>query len=359
MESDRVIRQWSTFVNGQLERENLYLRAQLEWIQDRIAKRPHPSDDERAVLARAAAALDKRRLGDTFNFFSPHTLLNWYRRLIARKWDYSQARRWRGRPSVERQLEEWACRMAAEDPGLGYKGLAGKLANLGFKTNPITVRNILRRNGIPTSPSCGDQLTWGEFLDRHWAALTGADFLTHEVLTPKGLVTYYILILIRLSTREVHVAGMTPYPGEEWMRQVARNLTMEGTGFLKAGMQLLHDRSCHYCPSFRRILQEAGIQTLMLPYQSPDLNAHAERFIRTLKEQCLSRLIITSESMLRHVIRQFVDHYHTERNHQGLGNIIPFPKPEVRNINRNGTVIKESRLGGLLNYYYRSARKLA
>jgi putative transposase len=355
MRQERFIRQWSRFVNDQLEKENRYLRIQLEWVRDRISKRPHPTDDERALMARMAATLDRDRLKNTFNFFTPGTLMNWYSRLIARKWDYSRLRRSPGRPSVEKQLEEWTCRLAAENPGLGYKGLTGKLTNLGFKTNPITVRNILRRNGLPTSPRRENQLSWGEFLERHWKSMVGADFLTHEVLTPKGLVTYYILLFIRLSTREVRMAGITSNPGEEWMKQVARNLTMDGVGWLPQGTIVLHDRSTHFCHAFRGILKDMGVRSLMLPYQSPNLNAHVERFVRTLKKECLSRLIITSEDMLRHVLGRYLEHYHSERNHQGLGNVIPYPKPEVRNINKDGRVIKESRLGGLLNYYYREA----
>jgi len=171
---------------------------------------------------------------------------------------------------------------------------------------------------------------WAEFLETHWESLIATDFFNWEVLTPFGLVTYYVLFFIRRKDRKVHVAGVTTNPNEGWMSQIARNLTDPDNGFLSDGMLLLHDRDSKYTAHFSRLLNEAGVKTMKLPYRSPNLNAYAERFVRTVKEQCLSRSLVTSEESLRKALKEFTAHYHCERPHQGIGNVIPLPRSEDR-----------------------------
>ncbi len=137
-----------------------------------------------------------------------------------------------------------------------------------------------------------------------------------------------------------------------WMVQIAKNLTMADLGWLKKGQILLHDRAGQFCPAFKRILQNEGIKTLALPFQSPNLNAYAERWVRSVKEECLSKMIILNEPMLRKVLREYLEHYHSERHHQGL-DTIPFPAPEIARGSPSGKVLRRQRLGGLLNFYYR------
>jgi len=184
--------------------------------------------------------------------------------------------------------------------------------------------------------------------------LVGTDFFTWEVLTPFGLVTYYVLFFIRQKTREVHIAGITTNPDGDWMMQMARNLTMEDFGWLKKGQMVLHDRGSQFCSAFRRILNNEGIKTIMLPFQSPNLNAYAERWVRSVKEECLSKMIIMGEPMLRRVLKEYLKHYHQERHHQGL-KTIPFPSSELSRGSPQGKIIRRSRLGGLLNFYYRES----
>jgi putative transposase len=180
------------------------------------------------------------------------------------------------------------------------------------------------------------------------------DFFTTEVLTLKGLTTYYVLFFIHLETRRVQLAGFTPYPDQEWMEQQARNMTMEEWGCLRGCRYLLHDRDAKFCQSFRELIKRGSVNPLRLPARSPNLNAYAERWVRSVKEECLSRLILFGESSLRRALQQYIVHYHEERNHQGKNNRILFPLwPEAR---RNiGAVRCRERLGGLLKYYEREA----
>jgi transposase InsO family protein len=259
----------------------------------------------------------------------------------------------RGRPRVDLELEQLVVKLALENPNDGYPALVGRLKLLGFETNPETVQNILKRNGVSPSPGRMGQLTWREFLDIHWDDLAATDFLTWEALTPFGLVTYYILFFIRHLDRKVHIAGVTTSPHEAWMAQIAKNLTDPEAGFLEEGMLLLHDRDTKYTAHFDRILNESGVETLKLPAKSPDLNAHAERFVRSVKTQCLSRMMITNEEQLRKALREYAEYYNHERCHQGLGNRVPDPRVEDRLEQIEGKITRRQRLGGLLNFYYR------
>ncbi len=187
--------------------------------------------------------------------------------------------------------------------------------------------------------------------------------LSWEVLTPFGLVTYYILFFIRHLDRKVHIAGITTNPNENWILQMARNLLVpesfsEGgtdpeTGFLTNGAILLHDRDTKYTAHFSRLLHESGVETFKLPARSPNMNAHAERFVRTIKTQCLSRMMVTSEDQLRKACLEYVEYYNHERCHQGLGNRIPCPSKGSNIEQMNGKVRRKQRLGGLLNFYSR------
>jgi transposase InsO family protein len=331
-----------------------YLTAEIRFLMNHLSKRPKPTEAEKAMLARAAKAVDPLYLEKTFNLFTPATLYRWYREMIRRKSDYSYLNKKPGRPRINRELENWIVKLAIENPTVGYESLVGKLKILGFETNNETIQNVLKRNGILPSPGRQDNLTWPQFLELHKDYLVATDFFTWEVLTEHGLITYYALFFIRHKTREVHIAGITQHPNEAWMCQVARNLTDPERGFLKEKDILIHDRDTKYMAHFCQILNQSGIQTKKIPPKSPNLNAYAERFVRTVKEQCLSRLIITSEERLREALKEFLEYYHYERCHQGIGNLIPFPRKEDNIGSKKGQIKRLSRLGRLLNYYHRS-----
>ena len=244
--------------------------------------------------------------------------------------------------------------MAKENRGWGYDRIAGALAELGYEISDQTVGNILKRRGLPTAPDRKKTTTWREFIRTHQEMLWATDFFSTEVWTLGGLVTFYVLFFIKLDTREVHIAGVTAHPNEAWMMQVARNLTMEEWGVLKPGQYLIHDRDTKFCAVFKQILDNAGVNRVPLPPRSPWLNSVAERWVKSVKDEALSRVILFGESSLRHVLSEYVGHYHKERCHQGLGNVIPFPSSPPANDHKRPIECRE-RLGGLLKYYHRKA----
>jgi transposase InsO family protein len=185
--------------------------------------------------------------------------------------------------------------------------------------------------------------------------LAGTDFFTVEVLTLRGLVTFYVLFFIHLESRRVEVAGITSHPNEAWMMQIARNVTMDEWGFLGECRYLLHDRDTKYTQSFRQIIGSGGVEPLRLPPRSPNLNAYAERWVKSVKDECLSKLIFFGEASLRHALRNYLAHYHGERNHQGKDNVVLFPTPTTDTYADDGPVACRERLGGLLKFYYQEA----
>jgi putative transposase len=182
--------------------------------------------------------------------------------------------------------------------------------------------------------------------------LVATDFFTTEVWTWGGLVTYYVLFFLRLRTREVHIAGLTPHPDQRWIAQIARNITMADWGFLQPGQYLIHDRDGKFCLAFQHIIDTAGRQRVPLPPRSPDLNAYAERWVRSVKEEVLSRLILFGERALRHALAEYVTHFHQECPHQGKGNVVLLPAADLRQ-RHTGPIRCHQRLGGLLKYYHR------
>ena len=175
------------------------------------------------------------------------------------------------------------------------------------------------------------------------------------MLTLRGLVTYYVLFMIHLESRRVEIAGITPHPNERWMMQIARNVTMDEWGFLGNCRYLIHDRDTKFCQSFREIIRSSHVQPLKLPARSPNLNAFAERWVRSVKEEVLSKLILFGEASLRRALREYLVHFHQERNHQGKGNILLFPSNPASTGLRDEPIHCRERLGGILKDYYRLA----
>ena len=198
-------------------------------------------------------------------------------------------------------------------------------------------------------------MSWKNFLAAHMNVLAGADFFTVEVLRWRGLVTYYVLFFIHLETRRVSVAGITRHPDQEWMQQVARSATLESWGYLDGCRYVLHDRDTKFCASFQSVLAGGGVKAIPLPARSPNLNAFAERWVRSAKQECLPKLILFGEGPLSRTLAEFSAHYHGERNHQGKGNKLLFPEPGVDSEQSGHTVACRQRLGGLLKFYARAA----
>jgi putative transposase len=166
-------------------------------------------------------------------------------------------------------------------------------------------------------------------------------------------VTYYVLFFIHLGSRRIDIAGITIHPDELWMKQIARNVTMEGCGALRDCRYLLHDRDTKFTQSFRAIIASGGVEPLALPARSPNLNSYSERWVRSAKEECLSKFILFGERSLRRALSEYLAHYHAERNHQGKGNVLLFPRDTQ--MRKGGPVQCRERLGGLLRYYHQEA----
>jgi len=346
-------------ITGSVEEElllrNEYLVTENRILRQQIEGRVLLTDAQRWTLAEIAKKLGKQAVEEVATIVKPETILVWHRKLIDQKFDGSKQRKSLGRPRVDKELEDWVVKMAKENRGWGYDRIAGALAELGYDISDQTVGNILKRRGVPPAPDRHKTTTWKEFIRSHMSVLWATDFFSTEVWTLGGLVTFYVLFLIKLDTREVHLAGVTSHPDEVWMMQMARNLTMDEWGVLKPGQYLIHDRDTKYCAAFKKLLDDAGIKRLPLPPKSPNLNAHAERFIRSVKSEALSRFILFGEKSLCHILSEYMAHYHQERCHQGLGNVIPFPKPQAAN-DLEGPIQCHERLGGTLKFY---ARKVA
>jgi transposase InsO family protein len=342
------------WVNRQQQEVIEYLRTENQILKEKLGQgRIRLSDDQRRRLAVKGKAIGRKLLGEIATLFTPDTILRWHRRLVAQKWDYSARRKSPGRPPVAQEVRELVLRFARENPKWGYRRIQGALFNLGHEISPTTVSHILKGQGIEPAPDRRRQTSWSTFLKAHWPVLAALDFTTLEVWTSKGLVTFYLLFVMELSTRRVCFAGTTPAPNDPWMEQIARNLTDAEDGFLKGKRYLLLDRDGKYSEGFQKLLRDAGIQPVRLPPSSPNLNAHLERFHRSLKEECLAQMILFGEHALRQAVGQFLEHFHRERNHQGLANRLIQPGEEVGR--QTGAVACRERVGGLLRYYHRQA----
>lgn len=250
------------------------------------------------------------------------------------------------RRGVLAEIRQLVVRMAEENPTWGYTRMQGALKNLGHRVGRSTVARILKTQGLPPVPQ--RPTSWRTFLGAHWGTIAGADFFTTEVWTWRGLVTFYTLFVIDLATRRVQVLGTTPHPDEAFMRQVVRTLTMAETDHCRV---MICDRDSKWSAAVRERLEEAGIRVVQTPYEAPNANAYAKRFVRSMKEECLDQIIPIGEGHFRRAITEFIAHYHRERNHQGLENALIEGAP----MSGAGRVHRQSRLGGLLNFYKRAA----
>ncbi len=342
----RWINRQQNDVIAYIQEENRVLKSKLK------GKRIRFTDDERRRLAVKGKVLGRRVLGQFASIVTPDTILAWHRKLIAQKWDYS-SKRGPGRPRVAKMIAELTIRLANENPTWGLTKIMGALYNLGHEVSRGTISNILKAHGIDPAPERGKRMPWSTFLKAHWESMSATDFFTVEVWSRHGLLRYYVLFFIKLSNRRVHIAGITRNPHANWIKQIARNVTDPDSGFLLGTRYLVMDRDTIFTAEYREFLGREGINAVRLPPRSPNLNAFAERFVRTIKESCLSRMIFFGEHSLRTAIDEFAKHYHQERNHQGLSNRLIDPAEDVGlDI---GPIACRQRLGGILQYYYRQA----
>ena len=329
-----------------LREENRVLREQLGGRRLRL------DDNQRRRLAVKAKALGRKALAGIATIVTPETLLAWHRRLVAQEYD-GTARRAPGLPRTAGEIETLVVRMAEENRDWGYRRIEGALSNLGHELARSTIAQILERHGLEPAPERIRKTTWKEFLSRHWELIVATDFFTVEVWIRRGLRRFVVLFFIDLSTRKVEIAGIAQVANGLWMNQIARNLTDSEDGILTGKLPLIHDRDPLFTAEFLEIVADAGVESVKLPPRHPNPNAYAERLVRSIKESCLNRMIFFGEESLRTAIQNFVGHYHSERNHQGLANHLISPEPG--HLGNVGEVQRRQRLGGMLNYYYRAA----
>ncbi len=314
------------------------------------------TDTDRRSIAEHAKAVGWKEARALLIVAALGTVRGWFRRLIANPVKTRERPKKPGRPPISGRIRKLIAKMAIDNPTWGYDRIADALGNLGIAISDQPVGNILKERGIPPAGERGARRKrWRHFIAAHWRTLASCDFCSVPVISFGGLTWVNVLIVMRLATRQVHIACVHATPDDIVMAQVARNLTMVDTGFLSAHgiTHLIRDRDGKYPPTFDRLLLGAGVETVLSPVAAPNANAHCERFIKSLQDECLDRLWFVGEKALRLVLHEYVEHYHRERNHQGVGHVLIDPGPEVKI--SDGGIRRRKRLGGLLNYYYREA----
>ena len=327
-----------------------YLLEENQALREKLGPgRVQLSEARRRRLGELGKKLGRRGLAKLATLGTPDTILKWYRELVAKKYDGSD-RRGPGRPRTKAEIVRLVLTMAKDNPTWGYARIQGALKNVGHRIGRSTIRAILKERGIDPAPK--RRTPWATFLKAHMGAIVGADFFTVEVVTLVGLLRYHVFFLIDLATRKVEIAGITRQPDGVWMEQVARNLLFEGEGFLVGKRQLILDSDPLYTKAFRAVLKRGGVTVIKIPAKSPNLNAYAERFVLSIKSECLDRVVPMGEGHLRRIVGEYAKHYQHERNHQGIENeLIERREPA----NTNGQISRRERVGGMLKYYFREA----
>ena len=294
MDWARILAYITGTVDQELLLRNEYLATENRILKAQIKGRLLLSDTDKMTLAEIAHRLSRKALEDVANVVKPDTIRGWYRKLIARKFDGSKSRRYPGRPRIDEKIEQLVVRMAKENSDWGYDRIMGAMANLGYTLSDQTIGKILQRHGIPPTPERKHTTTWKDFIRAHMAVLAGTDFFTVEVLTLRGLVTYYVLFFILLESRRIEVAGITPHPNEAWMKQIARNVIMDEWGFLENCRYLIHDRDMKFTDAFRSIVKSGHEAT-----QASSPKSQFECLCGALGEIALGRMFIKADSVWR------------------------------------------------------------
>jgi putative transposase len=322
--------------------ELLVLRHELEVLRRQVA-RPKLRPADRAMLAAAACHLPRRPRSQ--RLVTPRTLLRWHRALVRRKWRQPSARR--GRPPLPVEVRELVLRLARENPRWGHRRICGELGKLGLRVSPTSIRRLLARARLQPAPRRAGP-NWREFLRGQAASIVACDFFTVESVF---LRRYYVVFFIAHASRRVWLAGCTTNPSGAWVTQQARNL---GLDFSDRGVRfLIRDRDSKYSGPFDEVFHSEGIRIVKTPVRAPKANAVAERFVRTVRAECLDWLLILNRRHLERVLRVYVHHYNRERPHRAL-ELRP-PEPETHPRSAAGEIHRRDRLGGLIHEYYKAA----
>jgi len=329
--------------SGVKDVELMVLRHELEVLRRQVG-RPKLRPADRALLAAAAWHLPRSSRGT--RLVTPGTLLRWHRALVRRKWRQTHGRP--GRPRLSAEIRELVLRLARENPRWGHRRICGELAKLGLQASPTSVRRLLAHARLDPAPRRLGP-TWREFLEAQAASIVACDFFTVETAF---LRRYYVLFFIEHASRRVHLAGCTTNPDGRWVTQQARNL---GLFFAEQQIRfLIRDRDSKYSGPFDEIFRSERIRIVKTPIRAPKANAIAERFVRTVRAECLDWLLILNRRQLERVLRVYADHYNTQRPHRALDLQPPDPdEPPSRST--VDEIRRRDKLGGLLHEYYRAA----
>lgn len=336
-----------------LLRQVAYLKTENQILRSRLPKAVQTTPAERSLLVRLGSPLGSG-IREIVGIVHYKTFLRWVREEAAGRTGAPRKPRPAGRPGISEDTTEIILRLAREN-AWGYGKIQGELKKLGITVATNTIKKILIRNGFDLSPfrNTGD---WDRFMKRHIDTLWACDFFTKDVWTAFGKATYYVLFFIHVGTRKVRVAGITCQPNGPWVEQQARNLAMGLAERGETATCLVKDGDTKFTAKFDEVFKSEGITVKRLPYASPNLNAHAERFVQSIKQECLDQFVVFGERHLDFLIREYEDHYNTVRPHQGMGNVplnvvtLPGSGPPAP-----AEIECDSRLGGLLRHYRRAA----
>ena len=353
--------------------EILMLRQQLSILQRKLKHPIKPSKIEKLTLAVLANRLKRathqtaNQLRDVIRIFEPGTVLRWQsfprtigdRELVRKKWTYPNKNKG-GRPSISKETEGLPeghrdgviLRLARENSRLGYGKIVGELLKLGFQVSLTTVRNVLDRYGIQPASVRNGSIGWRHLMTHYKEQILACDFFTVETVF---LQTIYVLFFIELGSRRVHFAGITSNPNQVWITQQARQLVWELSDREKPLRFLIHDNDSSFCPAFDAVFRSEGLHVINSPVRAPNANAFSERWVRTVREECLDLILIMNAAHLRRVVIEFVVYYNTARPHQGIDQQTPIPQARPA----SGTIQCRNVLGGIIHDYYRAPTPLA
>jgi len=335
--------------------ELLVLRQQIRILERRLGKPVRPSRIEKILLTVTAVQLEERvregrkQFNDSILLFKPATVLKWHRELVKRKWTFQRQAKG-GRPRIEAEIESLIVRLARENPGLGFEKIQGELLKLGYDVSISTVRAVFARHHIPPAPERDRaHSNWRTFLNHYRTQMLTCDFFTIETVFLK---TVYILFFIDVGTRRVYLAGCSQHPDSAWVTQQARQLTWQLQEQNSHKLFLIHDRDTKFTASFDTVFASEGVEVVLTPYHAPNANAFAERWIRSVRHECLDQLLILNETHLRRVLIEYGDYYNQSRPHQGLQQRAPIP---FQRRSDDGPVYRRDVLGGIIHDYWRQA----
>jgi len=336
---------WSRRRESDKDIEIMVLRHQVRVLERQLHARVRYRPADRAILA----ALSRQLSRDRWRSFlvTPETLLRWHREAAKHKWRRWRKQRGPGRPPMASELVDLIVRLGRENRTWGCVRIQGELRKLGIRVSATSVRRVLRRAGLGPAPRGGP--TWVEFLRSQAHSVLATDFFTVDTV---GFNQLYVLFVIELSTRQVHILGVSDHPTGAFVTQVARNFVADLHDRGRSIKFLIRDRDTKFTASFDEVFRTEGIRPIKIPVRSPRANAHAERWVRTVRTECLDRMLILGQGHLERVLREYVGHYNRQRPHRGIDLGVPAPASTVKIPPPSVDVVRHDVLGGLIHEYH-------